>query len=72
MKNGWETIDLEPLTLQFVPWDVNSNVHFYGDAVEYVVLVFSVFYHSNYTRISLMIEHYSNTPTNTGTMRRLH
>ena len=37
MKNGWETIDLEPLTLQFVPWDVNSNVHFYGDAIEYVV-----------------------------------
>ena len=35
VQNKWETSDLEPLTLQFVPWDVNSSVHFYGDAVEY-------------------------------------
>ena len=70
VKNGWETIDLEPLTLQFVPWDVNSNVHFYGDAVEYVV-VFESFlslklqdYQLNFKNITI-----TRTPTNTDTMR---
>ena len=64
VKNGWETIDLEPLTLQFVPWDVNSNVHFYGDAVEYVVWCSSLFlslkpqdHHSNFKNITTLHEH---------------
>jgi hypothetical protein len=35
VKNKWETNDLKPLTLQFVPWDPSSSLHFYGDTIEY-------------------------------------